>query len=443
MFGLFDSPEKKMRTSAEHWLETAEKVYHHRRDQLAPADLAVLEKGMAELRFKLKERAEAAKLKLSIEALEPVLRRTGGKIYPKGELAEWVEFFLVAGIVLLGLRTYFVTNFQIPTNSMWPSYHGMKAQIYSSPREAPGPLYRAIRFLTLGAQHREAIAPQAGEIAADFFYEPRHQLFWLAYKEKHARKWLVFPSTVHEFTFYVADTPVNIDVPADFDSEFRDMVVEVFAHGDKALFNRQLLSQARAGHAENVVVQIIPGENDALRTATRIGLGKTVATGEPVLDFDILAGDMLFVDRFSYHFFRPKPGDGFVFRTGNIPEIGEDQYFIKRLAGVPGDTLEIRQPVLYRNGHPITGSAAYEKEFHQLENYPGYRNQSPDDIEPMTYLAKPGDTVTVPRGNYFALGDNSANSRDSRYWGFVPASEVVGRPLFVYYPFTRRWGPAH
>ncbi len=221
------------------------------------------------------------------------------------------------------------------------------------------------------------------------------------------------------------------------------MVVEVFAHGDKALFNRQLLSQARAGHAENVVVQIIPGENDALRTATRIGLGKTVATGEPVLDFDILAGDMLFVDRFSYHFFRPKPGDGFVFRTGNIPEIGEDQYFIKRLAGVPGDTLEIRQPVLYRNGHPITGSAAYEKEFHQLENYPGYRNQSPDDIEPMTYLAKPGDTVTVPRGNYFALGDNSANSRDSRYWGFVPASEVVGRPLIVYYPFTRRWGPAH
>jgi signal peptidase I len=58
-----------------------------------------------------------------------------------------------------------------------------------------------------------------------------------------------------------------------------------------------------------------------------------------------------------------------------------------------------------------------------------------------TYLFK-GQTLTVPPGTYFAMGDNSSNSFDGRYWGFVPAADVIGRPLFVYYPFTHRWGPA-
>ena len=47
-----------------------------------------------------------------------------------------------------------------------------------------------------------------------------------------------------------------------------------------------------------------------------------------------------------------------------------------------------------------------------------------------------------PSDGFFAMGDNSGNSADGRYWGFVPAADVIGRPLFIYYPFTRRWGPA-
>ncbi|HTQ31523.1 MAG TPA: signal peptidase I [Opitutaceae bacterium] len=428
-----------MRTSAEHWLELADKVFHYRRDQLAPAELAELEKGTADLRLKLTQRAEAGKLKLSIEALEPVLRRTGGRIYPKSELAEWVEFFLVAGIVLLGIRAYFVTNFQIPTNSMWPSYYGMTAQLYRSPQESPGALAKVVRFLAFGARHREVIAPQSGDVAMDFFFSPDDG-FALIPKAKRGRKWLIFTAQFYEYTFYVNDEPVTVDVPSDFAEEFNRLIFKVFADGSSSGFVQLLQNEYKAGHAEQVVDQLSPGGD--LKRSWRINLGKTVQAGEPVLNFDILAGDMLFVDRFSYHFFRPKPGQGFVFRTGNIPDIGEDQYFIKRLAGVPGDTLEIRQPVLYRNGRPITGSATYDKEARQIDGYPGYRNQPPNEGRPMMYLARPGDTVTVPQGDYFALGDNSSDSLDSRYWGFVPASEVVGRPLFIYYPFTRRWGPA-
>ena len=110
-----------------------------------------------------------------------------------------------------------------------------------------------------------------------------------------------------------------------------------------------------------------------------------------------------------------------------------EQYYIKRLAGTPGDTLEIREFTLYRNGQPATGSKAFGANSKRESNYPGYRASG---------LLAPGQVFTVPVDSYVALGDNSANSLDSRYWGTVPAQDVVGRPLFIYYPFTHRWGPA-
>jgi len=100
---------------------------------------------------------------------------------------------------------------------------------------------------------------------------------------------------------------------------------------------------------------------------------------------------------------------------------------------VPGDKLEIKAPVLYRNDAPITGSSAFGANAKRFGNYGGY--------SAIGGLA-PGKTVDVPEDNYFALGDNSGNSQDGRYWGFVPAKDVVGRPILVYYPFTSRWGPA-
>jgi len=137
-------------------------------------------------------------------------------------------------------------------------------------------------------------------------------------------------------------------------------------------------------------------------------------------------------------------GQGFVFRTDNIPEIVRrygDQYFIKRLIGVPGDRIEIREPMIYRNGAPITGSRAFDLNARRVFPYNGYLNASPEGDPSFSQLFK-GETITVPDHSYLALGDNSGNSFDGRFWGFVPARDVVGRPLFIYYPFTRRWGTA-
>jgi signal peptidase I len=162
-----------------------------------------------------------------------------------------------------------------------------------------------------------------------------------------------------------------------------------------------------------------------------------VRKGETILSFDILTGDLLFVDRLSYNFVPPKVGSGFVFKTGNIPALKErvgDRYFVKRLVGLPGDTLEVRPPVLWRNGNPIEGSPAFGRNARQEGLYPGYTN---------TGRLPAGETLTVEPHFYFAMGDNSPDSYDSRGWGFVPEKDVVGRPLFIYYPLTSRWGPAH
>jgi len=172
-------------------------------------------------------------------------------------------------------------------------------------------------------------------------------------------------------------------------------------------------------------------------------MGKMVHAGEAILRFDVLAGDQLFVDRVSYQFTRPAVGQGFVFRTDHIPEIERaygDQYFVKRLVGVPGDSIEVKEPVVYRNGAPITGAKAFEMNAGRVSPYRGYFNATHDDSRYSQLF--PGETIKVPEHDYLALGDNSHDSFDGRFWGFVPEKDVVGRPLFIYFPFSRRWGPA-
>jgi signal peptidase I len=137
MFGFFESQERKMRNNAANWLDLAAKVWNFRRDRLSAKESSELAARTEELRRMLKDRADAAKLKLGIESLENVLSRAGGAIYPKTSLVENVEFFLVAALVILGIRTYFVQPFKIPTNSMWPSYYGMTAENLPPTSAAP------------------------------------------------------------------------------------------------------------------------------------------------------------------------------------------------------------------------------------------------------------------------------------------------------------------
>jgi signal peptidase I len=425
MFGLFSSPDKKMRENAANWLELAEKVWNFRRDQLNTTEAAELMKRTEEVRQQVKEKVPAEKLKLTLEALEDVLRRTGGAIYPKSSLVENVEFFLVAAIVILGIRTYFVQPFKIPTNSMWPTYNGMTPEVFTKAADEPAAPIEAVRMLALGAWPHRVDSTAEGEVLIPV--SGTRDRVYIPYQSVQGRSWLVFPTTLKEYTLYVGEQPVRVQVPADFDFEWA--VRDAFFPDATPSRQPSGVDLARAAAGKNALIRDRVNQV-YLRT------GKTVKRGDRVMAFDILTGDQLFVDRFSYHFIEPSVGSGFVFRTGNIPDLVVnygDQYFVKRLVGVPGDVLEVKAHGLLRNNAPITGAEAFAANANQTGNYPGY--------EAREKLA-PGLKVEVPARSFFAMGDNSPNSQDGRYWGFVPAKDVVGRPLFVYFPFTRHWGPA-
>jgi signal peptidase I len=104
------------------------------------------------------------------------------------------------------------------------------------------------------------------------------------------------------------------------------------------------------------------------------------------------------------------------------------------LAGTPGDNLRIKAPKLFINGHEALNHP-FQRVMSCENGYQGYSN--PGAAE---YLSTPKETFTVPGHAFFALGDNSYNSSDSRYWGIVPERNVIGRGFFVYWPFSERWG---
>jgi signal peptidase I len=176
---------------------------------------------------------------------------------------------------------------------------------------------------------------------------------------------------------------------------------------------------------------------DTLRQDFNVFPGRLFHRGEVIARGAIDTGDQVFVDKCSYNFVKPHNGDVFVFRTNGIPGIREDPvagppFYIKRLAGLPGDQLRIDSPFLYINGKKAEGYG-FER---VMSMRPPYRGYAPGH----EYLSKPDQTYTVPGDGYFAMGDNSYNSYDSRYWGPVPVENLVGRGLFVYWPFFPHWG---
>jgi signal peptidase I len=114
-------------------------------------------------------------------------------------------------------------------------------------------------------------------------------------------------------------------------------------------------------------------------------------------------------------------GDVVVFKYPEDPE----RDFIKRVIGLPSDTLEVRRKVVHVNGQPLDEPYVHfiqpaTPEGHEVTSFDVRENYGP---------------ITVPPGNYFVMGDNRDNSQDSRYWGFLPAHYVKGKALMVYWSY--------
>ena len=167
----------------------------------------------------------------------------------------------------------------------------------------------------------------------------------------------------------------------------------------------------------------------------------------PSMDTTVMVGDHLLVDKLSYapagSFTRyllpytdPKRGDIIVFRY----PIDISQNYVKRVMGVPGDHIRVVDKVVYLNGKPLLHEPYAQHIFPNLEpyrdNFPGEpRGPVYDRAKQMLAEHVENGELVVPADNYFAMGDNRDNSLDSRYWGFVPRENIIGKPLLIFWSY--------
>ncbi len=168
----------------------------------------------------------------------------------------------------------------------------------------------------------------------------------------------------------------------------------------------------------------------------------------PSMDTTVRVGDHLLVDKLAYApsgsitkhllpYTEPKRGDIIVFRY----PVDINQNYVKRLIGVPGDHIRLENKTVYLNGKALPDPYVQHVDPNALQ----YRDNFPKDpwtdrnvlerAKSMLEEHVVNGEVIVPPDNYFAMGDNRDNSLDSRYWGFVPRENIIGKPLLIFWSY--------
>lgn len=384
----------KWRREARLTGKAVRKYVNYNSDRMDPAKIAELDDLLASLKAALLawNREESVRignlLRAQAEGL-PGARRAGW--------VECVESIFVILLVFLGIRTYFVQPFRIPTGSMQPSLNGICVHPVD---EVPSLPVRMAHAVAYGSSYVDEKADSPKTITG---YDQQ-------------TKYLLFTETVVTF-----DDRSTITVPSAMGA-VRDYFQTRF--------------QTETPHFE---------------------------AGDTIIRARVDAGDLVLVNRMAYHFRKPERGETFVFDTRGIKGIAEhsgDQangsHYIKRLCGVPGDSLTIDSPRLLVNGkvadewtirRVMDRVAPYNS--HGYEPCPPAHPVPPLFRVPQQYLAA-GQTLTLANPpadpnmrEYAALGDNTVNSLDSRYWGPVRQYNLVGPAMFSLWPFTWHWGVIH
>ncbi|NOY75431.1 MAG: signal peptidase I [Kiritimatiellaeota bacterium] len=340
-------------------------------------------------------------------------------------LREYADILAVALTVAFGLRALYLQPFKIPTSSMQPTLFG-------------------IHFI------KDVELPDGSNILPHLPQPLHYALF--STRDAFAtvkRDGRIAPSSVFEYTKNVIFTNtsfkiggIGYDLPGQFKHVFTYCGMQSKVDTEEMKAEGYPLwwvdSSNQSGGSNHIKLKYMNG---------------IFREGDSLCKGWLSLGDHLFVDRVSYHFREPARGDIVVFITENIPTGTKGYFYIKRLIGLPGDTLKVVDDKVYvktakaREFRPITdfGIEGLNRVYSSKGGYHGHLG---------TNRLAPGREIRVPENKYFMMGDNSANSHDGRSWNFdpyesveelersafVPRENIIGRAFFIFWPFSRRWG---
>lgn len=167
----------------------------------------------------------------------------------------------------------------------------------------------------------------------------------------------------------------------------------------------------------------------------RAAVGDFISKGQVLASGRVTIGDHVFVDKVRYNFSKPARGDIIVFDTTKIPYPNlRGDFYIKRLAGLPNETISIRPPHLVADGKPVEAPFPFHRLVHDT-NYHGYVLASGG-----AKLERLEDSIHLGPDDHLPLGDNTGSSLDGRYFGPVKRSALVGPAFMTYWPVSTRWG---
>ena len=383
------------------------KLMRHQQDVLTPQAVEGLRSALADFAQAIDSAIPTPQLRVEMTKLERAANKWL-KPYPNAGWRENVEMLLVALAVAMGIRTFWLQPFKIPTGSMQPTLYGVTSQPdYSRPAshggnsnqdvDIPSGLTRVREWFS-GVSYMELTAKNAG------VYNGSSKPLRL----------LIF--TIKQ-TFFIGGKPHTVWFPPD--------------GGGVTL-----------------------GQRAGLEDTSGRPIQRQFNAGDEVMRLRVVSGDHLFVNRVKFNFRKPDRGDIIVFETTGIEGLVQDQFYIKRLVGLAGEQIRIGD-----DRHLIVDGERLDASTPGFEFVYGFNPSDPPRDSHFsghvngTVAAQYGfsrklaplfpdqDTgLRVPEGNLIVMGDNTLNSLDGRSWGTFDAHKVIGNAAFVYWPISDRFG---
>ena len=390
--------------AATHMYKHVQKILNAQRDLLSADAIQNVQKAIDDLANTVRSNPKRAVLDAKVTEFETTANKWL-KPYPNAGLRENIEVLLVAIAVAMGIRTFFLQPFKIPTGSMQPTLFGITPPYYDA---SPG------NFIN----RPEVKFPNAISAFCNFWYRGVSYTHVVAKNSGQFR--------------IVDDQPMRL-LLFDLRQRFRigDTVHTIWFPPDNVFRRAGLID-----HSGNPTAKIFQ-------------------QGDDVIKVRVISGDHLFVDRVSYNFRRPQRGEIIVFETKGInhPHISGD-FYIKRMVAMGSEQVRIgNDRHLVIDGKRLTAGTPHFEHVYSFDpkqepadsHYSGHLN----DFVARSFGYSAGlaplftdanDTETVRPNHYMVMGDNTVNSSDSRTWGDFPRENVIGKSFFVYWPIGSQDG---